>query len=1128
MNAAQQETEPDRLAGALPVPPEFAWVELPSGVPTDGLIGREISLVRIGPTITVTQHGHDGAEHEYLARGRGDADNDALFSLISEDGHVAAFVKEIDATGGWIRLGIYELAGRYHWGGLRVGVDEVALRAVRRIAGANNVRGVHRLLEWLSRQLTFPSSAGPRRLIAILAPGQDGAGPISVRLRGDGIAAQLSKSDGEWRLEAVHRDASPVRDGDRVAIVHADVELFDATVKTRLRHAMRDELTRFKGDERDRTFLALWQRYHEMENRQGLRRMADYGHLQYSGWSYLDDAEDIIRFTVVGDGKAFQRIHDELDAGQEVQLECATELPEALGGAARTAEPGGLLEQDLAHGNEVGTVLHMDASSGVVDIRMVRRHRSQEERTDRGAHPPRQGFLHIAVWGDRRRLERRQRALRRLLNGHVPLPQLLLLLQGIPERGKEPGRRIPPMSEAAAKCFKKPPNEMQKLALETALNTPDVAVIQGPPGTGKTQLIAALQVRLAEERRRSAVVSRSMLLTSYQHAAVDNLVERSTVRGLPALKIDSQDRGSTAHIERWRTETITALKRDLSGTAEGRLAAAIRLVARRTAAYCASPVAAEDLAQVVGEVAGIVDGLVSDPLRERLEALGMELRTAERSATFRADSRRESTLRAVRGIRCVPVAFTDDGPQMAATALQHLRQLAVGDETHLDLIERAADWTAAEPPGFLGDLAEARDQLLDRLTGGADRLVRPAVREDVVDLLNDVIEDLEARRGADAEGVESALVEFLDELEGDPEAVMATLRLYTTSLAATCQQADSRAVREAKDEESLFDTVIVDEAARANPLDLLIPLTLAARRVILVGDQNQLPHMLEPDVERELRIGEDSILAMLQESLFGRMFTLLHEQDTGGRRAVRLNDQYRMHSVLGDFVGKHFYGGDLKSPRGTDGFTHDLDGYQERPAAWLNVPHSAGGEHAGKSKARPVEARVVAAELRRHVLARPDLTFGVISFYSAQVRLIWEELVRVGLAEPEGAGYRTADEVGDRLHVGTVDAFQGKEFDVVFLSTTRSSPIPEFAPEEADAENPRPRYERWVKRAYGHLLLPNRLCVAMSRQQRLLVVVGDDAMFTNRAAPPGVRPFADFRALCSPGSMSGILLGERS
>ena len=48
-----------------------------------------------------------------------------------------------------------------------------------------------------------------------------------------------------------------------------------------------------------------------------------------------------------------------------------------------------------------------------------------------------------------------------------------------------------------------------------------------------------------------------------------------------------------------------------------------------------------------------------------------------------------------------------------------------------------------------------------------------------------------------------------------------------------------------------YDLVIVDEAARANPLDLFIPMSMG-KKIILVGDHKQLPHMLEPDVLKML------------------------------------------------------------------------------------------------------------------------------------------------------------------------------------------------------------------------------------------------------------------------------------
>jgi hypothetical protein len=52
------------------------------------------------------------------------------------------------------------------------------------------------------------------------------------------------------------------------------------------------------------------------------------------------------------------------------------------------------------------------------------------------------------------------------------------------------------------------------------------------------------------------------------------------------------------------------------------------------------------------------------------------------------------------------------------------------------------------------------------------------------------------------------------------------------------------------------------------------------------------------------------------------------------------------------------------------------------------------------------------------------------------------------------------------------------------------------------------------RRRYGFLLLENRLCVAMSRQHRLLIVVGDPGMATGPDAEASVPSLVAFRKLC--------------
>lgn len=188
---------------------------------------------------------------------------------------------------------------------------------------------------------------------------------------------------------------------------------------------------------------------------------------------------------------------------------------------------------------------------------------------------------------------------------------------------------------------------------------------------------------------------------------------------------------------------------------------------------------------------------------------------------------------------------------------------------------------------------------------------------------------------------------------------------YASIYAATCQQAVARQIVAAKGGEHVdlqFENVIVDEAARANPLDLFIPMSLARRRIILVGDHRQLPHLLDPDVEAAL---SGTVQAQeqhaLKDSLFHRLFERLPRLSGGDEclRVVTLRDQYRMHPILGDFVSGAFYerfGEGFRSPRPAVEFAHGIAGYLRAGAsvcaAWHDVPRREGEERPGRSKAR--------------------------------------------------------------------------------------------------------------------------------------------------------------------------------
>ena len=84
----------------------------------------------------------------------------------------------------------------------------------------------------------------------------------------------------------------------------------------------------------------------------------------------------------------------------------------------------------------------------------------------------------------------------------------------------------------------------------------------------------------------------------------------------------------------------------------------------------------------------------------------------------------------------------------------------------------------------------------------------------------------------------------------------------------------------------------------------------------------------------------------------------------------------------------------------------------------------------------------------------------------------------------------------EKFRIGTVDSFQGKEFDVVILSATRSNTIE--------------RKEGNVRKVFGFLTSENRLNVAFSRAQRLLIVCGDSEMFNDEYAQTYVNGLYEF------------------
>lgn len=256
---------------------------------------------------------------------------------------------------------------------------------------------------------------------------------------------------------------------------------------------------------------------------------------------------------------------------------------------------------------------------------------------------------------------------------------------------------------------------------------------------------------------------------------------------------------------------------------------------------------------------------------------------------------------------------------------------------------------------------------------------------------------------------------------------------------------------------SVYDYVVLDEANRATVLDSLIVLA-RGKRFILVGDRLQLQPVLS-EAEEQLRLEP----ALARAGVIGKsLFVWLTERHFPDRAVVFLDEQNRMHPTIGGLIARAFYDDRLRNgpaaPRRDTGVP-----FFGQPAVWVDTRGLRGlreSRNRGPSLFNLPEARLVTT-ITRHLLrnAPADMDVGVIAAYAEQAAVL-RRMMRGEQRTP-----------GRKLEIDTVDAFEGREKDIVVVSMVRSN----------------------KRREIGFLQLMQRINVALSRSRRLLIIVGDTA-----------------------------------
>lgn len=259
-----------------------------------------------------------------------------------------------------------------------------------------------------------------------------------------------------------------------------------------------------------------------------------------------------------------------------------------------------------------------------------------------------------------------------------------------------------------------------------------------------------------------------------------------------------------------------------------------------------------------------------------------------------------------------------------------------------------------------------------------------------------------------------------------------------------------------------YDLCIVDEASIATPTEVLVPMA-RARRTVVVGDSKQLSPFQDPDLKA---LGLLEKWGLKPEDQKATLFNHLSAHLPGALKKT-LTTQHRMLPAIGDLISECFYGKDLRSIERNP--AAHVTGVMPKPVTWYSTARkpNRGSKTQGTSCYNDAEVELVMSLLSR------------IDFYIQGGR---NKDKRVSVAvltgyDPQRQRLQTAVQTRcnqwksfSEIFVNVVDAFQGREADVLVFSVTRSE-----------------------VRGLGFLKEMERINVALSRGRELLAIIGDHA-----------------------------------
>lgn len=351
---------------------------------------------------------------------------------------------------------------------------------------------------------------------------------------------------------------------------------------------------------------------------------------------------------------------------------------------------------------------------------------------------------------------------------------------------------------------------------------------------------------------------------------------------------------------------------------------------------------------------------------------------------------------------------------------------------------------------------------------------------------------------------------------------------HVNVFAATCSECGSKRFEDAyksifsKREENpgdiTFDVVIMDEASKATPPELVLPLTYG-KKVIIIGDHKQLPPMLnEKEFGEALEaIGAKDLIENWERqdykiSQFEKLFV-----NAPKSIVASLDTQFRMHAQIMNSISQ-FYKDQKELENGLQcGIEKRMDlpdfsnkasrwhGLELMPlikpeyhAIWVNVEtpeKKVGTSYINEGEVDAVKTILsilsTAKGFKEYMDAfkkDDDREIGIITYYMPQMNKIKKSIYKGEKKNFEQQ--KSENEFKIPFRINTVDRFQGMERNIIIISTVRSNIQENEKGERCKNDN--------YPFALGFAREPQRINVGFSRAKRLLIVVGNEKHFSNK------------------------------